>query len=1139
MKRWYVFVLSLLVCASYLCGYASPQDRQYVDYFLHLQAADLFRTKAFLLNWSCAYINVNSLQGVDFSFSCYRTLSLNEARSLLISVGEELVDKINKDPSIKERCLLPEPFTLSQLCLKIETENVFSAQADPETIRVMILDRGNITYESYRASTLFYGRTVTSRETLEMALMLLGKAPPFGKEPGPTKAAEGTGFKASLPPKAPTPRVEVAAPESSLQGSQPVRYVKEISPPSEFPKADSDVPLSESTSVYWEDTVPPEPQWIQQIRATGGLASFTGSAAPSQTKEVPVERASGPSGTARWAESEGLNAPAEPPKAVPEEPAAAPRPLPPSPEPAKVESPVEQPTPPEKKLQGPTGVSNGFEDTVQKVLPRFHDLWRQVFPQPPESSPKPAVDKGKDQRPVPKTYDLWREEFPKPVESPVEEPSQPPEESAVQELPPSSEEPSPSSEEPPISVEVMRSVQVVFIQEQLFPLPIWNGWQLKTFAEARGMAEVADAGQKTPPDDISKIIAHPPHEVLVPTPIESSESDSWSIDRWFEEMGLVPKEEPSESAEEDSSPPSPSEPASTPAGDSQFASADEAVLPEPLPAASEPQASVEESSPAPVKVPPESMPADVLPLQPRAEEPSSASGGWFSWLIPSSSSKAAPDIAMPPAADDRPVSVEIPPESVPADVLPPQPKAEESSPSPASGGWFSWLNPSSSAPDIAMPPAEDDRPVSVEIPPESVPADVLPPQPKAEESSPSPASGGWFPWLNPSSSAPDIAMPPAADDRPVSVEIPPESVPADVLPPQPEAEEPSPSPASGGWFSWLKPSSSVPDIAMPPAEDDRPVPVEIPSESVEPADVLPPQPKAEEPAPSPTSGGWFSWLNSSSSDSDIAMPPTVDDYSQPEPAPIEDSFSTPVESEPLPVEKDFPQPQPEPTFSESSSPAPTEPESVDFPQSKAEESFVDEWFSWLAPPSSTEPVLEAHEEAAPLIADGHPSVEKNSGAEEGVTESDEEILAWVERFGSWAREKIPDESVLDQLKIPETSQPAAVEAALPIGVSQLDELARSEELLGADIAERLGDVTRPDEVWKDLDQDDYCPDDTNGEDRPIPEPSLGKQEPIAERLGDVVRPDEVWKDLDQDDSCPSGDEDLDEDVSYFNRSSRV
>jgi hypothetical protein len=218
MKRWYGLLLPVFLSASFLGGYAAPQDRQYVDYFLRLQAADLFREKSFLLNWSCAYVNQNRLLGVDLCFSCYRAVSIRQARKLLVEVAERIVDKINKDPSLRERNLLPEPFTLNQVYLKIETDNVFSAQVDMETIQSMCLDRGNISYRSYPASTLFYGRDTKFEETLEQARMLLGEEVPFSGMP--------VLHKEELTPPPPSPEI-VSVPEKQ-QGNPPTRSMEPV-----------------------------------------------------------------------------------------------------------------------------------------------------------------------------------------------------------------------------------------------------------------------------------------------------------------------------------------------------------------------------------------------------------------------------------------------------------------------------------------------------------------------------------------------------------------------------------------------------------------------------------------------------------------------------------------------------------------------------------------------------------------------------------------------------------------------------------------------------------------------------------------------------------------------------------------------
>ncbi len=208
MKRWYSLLLPVLFSASFLGGYAAPQDRQYVDYFLRLQAAELFRSKSFLLNWSCAYVNQNRLLGVDLYFSCYRTLSINQARKMLVGVAEQIVDKINNDPALHERNLLPEPFSLNHVYLKIDTDNVFSAQADMETVQSMCLESGKITYYSYPASTLFYGRVTKFEETLEQARMLLGENVPFGGAyPVPIEAEKPVPEATPTPPEQKQPTV--------------------------------------------------------------------------------------------------------------------------------------------------------------------------------------------------------------------------------------------------------------------------------------------------------------------------------------------------------------------------------------------------------------------------------------------------------------------------------------------------------------------------------------------------------------------------------------------------------------------------------------------------------------------------------------------------------------------------------------------------------------------------------------------------------------------------------------------------------------------------------------------------------------------------------------------------------------------
>lgn len=173
MKRWCCVLLPCLVGMTFLGGYVSPQDRKYVDYFLRLQAADLFRTKAFLLKSSSAYVSRKMLERVDLRFSYFRALTWDQARNLIVSVALDLVNKINSDSMMKAKNILPEPFTVDQLYLEIRTDNFCAAGAESVSIERVILNNGQLTYHTYPASILFYGRTRTYKESFQQALMLL------------------------------------------------------------------------------------------------------------------------------------------------------------------------------------------------------------------------------------------------------------------------------------------------------------------------------------------------------------------------------------------------------------------------------------------------------------------------------------------------------------------------------------------------------------------------------------------------------------------------------------------------------------------------------------------------------------------------------------------------------------------------------------------------------------------------------------------------------------------------------------------------------------------------------------------------------------------------------------------------------
>ena len=166
--------LACVLIASLSSFIIRPEDRRYADYFLRMHAAELFRTQSFILNKSWSYVSTRRLEKIEMRFSCYKVLSLNQARKLIISIATELIDKINADSVMKEKHLITEPFTFDRLKLEIRTDNILSENADVASVRVILLDGGELTYETYPLSTLYSGGpTKTYKETYEYALMLL------------------------------------------------------------------------------------------------------------------------------------------------------------------------------------------------------------------------------------------------------------------------------------------------------------------------------------------------------------------------------------------------------------------------------------------------------------------------------------------------------------------------------------------------------------------------------------------------------------------------------------------------------------------------------------------------------------------------------------------------------------------------------------------------------------------------------------------------------------------------------------------------------------------------------------------------------------------------------------------------------
>ena len=163
--------LCLVVCAS--SATILPKDKQYAEYFIRLHAAELFRTKSFVLDKSWAYVSANRLERVEMRFSCYKVLSVNQARKLIVDVATELLEKINADSKMKEKHLVSTPFTVDRLKIEIKTSNVFSRNSDVTSVRVILLNNGQITYETYTPSSIYHGSARDYKETFQYALMLL------------------------------------------------------------------------------------------------------------------------------------------------------------------------------------------------------------------------------------------------------------------------------------------------------------------------------------------------------------------------------------------------------------------------------------------------------------------------------------------------------------------------------------------------------------------------------------------------------------------------------------------------------------------------------------------------------------------------------------------------------------------------------------------------------------------------------------------------------------------------------------------------------------------------------------------------------------------------------------------------------
>ena len=165
--------LSLFV----LCSFVPYKDKHYVDYFLHLYSAELFREKQFNLISVRTFYGWQSIDRIYIKFSCFRSLSLKEARALLIETADNLMQKINNDPILIEKhLLLGGHFCAKQLHLTIEAGNVFTETMDNSTsIKTVSLSDGVITYETFKTSVFLRGGRKIIREAYRDAVLLTSR----------------------------------------------------------------------------------------------------------------------------------------------------------------------------------------------------------------------------------------------------------------------------------------------------------------------------------------------------------------------------------------------------------------------------------------------------------------------------------------------------------------------------------------------------------------------------------------------------------------------------------------------------------------------------------------------------------------------------------------------------------------------------------------------------------------------------------------------------------------------------------------------------------------------------------------------------------------------------------------------------
>jgi hypothetical protein len=523
------------------------------------------------------------------------------------------------------------------------------------------------------------------------------------------------------------------------------------------------------------------------------------------------------------------------------------------------------------------------------------------------------------------------------------------------------------------------------------PLPSATSGSLQSESQDAALEQTSTEqptrAEEEPGDDPSKMIMHPPHEVLGPTPIETPEPKASFADRWF---GWLKSSSTSEIV------PTTEEP-----------DASQAILPEAsVPTLIEsPQHPQEPTAPALIESP--------QPLQESAEAVSNETpkpqssfvDRWFGWLKSSSTSEVVQTTEEPDASQ-----AVLPEPSVPMPIDSPQ------------------------LPQEPTAPALIESPQPRQEPTEAVSNETSEPQSSFVDR--------WFGWMIPSSEGETGQKEEGpSDDTSQIIMHPPHEV---VDPTLSETSEPQSS-FVDRWFGWMKPSSKE------ESSETEIVPSVLASADSNGRENATSTEDQQDPSFGDRILGWF---RSSPENTDQSK--TVADVYEPAPLP--------------------------PVIDDERAPSSSDENGKDNESSQDTRPWYARLGSVFSPSSDSTTV-------------------QNQDDSQVVEESDEEALAWVERFGSWSREKPSENQVQDQ----PTPQDIASLQPKNVEQPQVETLAKVEQVLpqkdvvheGAQtlIADRLGDVSRPDEVWKDLDQDDYCPDDNEDLDDGLDEDVQSRSSP--------------------------------------------